>query len=150
MLTDALLAWLHYQAIFLLIVALTAEAVLLRPDIQSPAISRLLNYDRVYLTSAILVVITGGLRLAFGVKGLAFYMSNPWFHAKIAVFIAIGLCSIPPTLSFLNWKKTANLHPGLLPDNAAIKRARRWVMLEAHLIILLPLFAALMARGVGL
>ena len=45
MLTDALIAWLHYQAIFLLIVALTAKAVLLRPDIQSPAISRMLNYD---------------------------------------------------------------------------------------------------------
>jgi putative membrane protein len=98
MLTDALLAWLHHQAIFLLIVALTAEAFLLRPDIQSPAISRLLNYDRIYLAGAILVVITGGLHLAFGVKGLAFYMSNPWFHTKIAVFIAIGLCSIPPTL----------------------------------------------------
>lgn len=145
MLTDALLAWLHYQAIFLLIVALTVEAFLLRPDIQSPAISRLLNYDRIYLASAILVVITGGLHLAFGVKELAFYMSNPWFYTKIAVFIAIGLCSIPPTF-FSELKKTAKLHPGLLPDNAAIKRARRWIMLEAHLIILLPLFTALIAR----
>ena len=32
MLADALYAWFHYLAIFVMVVVLTAEAVLLRPD----------------------------------------------------------------------------------------------------------------------
>ena len=43
-------------------------------------------------------------------------MSNPWFHAKITLFIVIGLCSIPPTLSFLRWQKQARQQPGFVPS----------------------------------
>lgn len=150
MLTDALLAWLHYMAIFLLIVVLSAQAILLRPDIQAQTIKRLAVYDRCYLLSAACVLITGLLRLTLGVKDVAFYMSNPWFHAKMALFLIIGLCSFPPTRAFLRWHKSAHMHAGLLPDTTEVRRVRRWVMIEAHLIILLPLCAALMARGIGL
>ncbi len=147
MLQDALLAWFHYLAIFVLVVVLTAEAVLLRPDMPSSAIKRLATYDRLYMLSAIAVLITGVLRLTLGAKGAAFYMSNPWFHAKIGLFVVIGLCSIPPTMNFIRWIKQSRMQPGFVPDAADIKRARRWVMIEAHLFIFLPLFAVLMARG---
>jgi len=150
MLQDALLAWIHYLAIFLLIVAMTAQTVLLRPPITDIAVRRLAIYDRVYLASAIAVLITGVLRLTLGAKGMLFYMSNPWFHAKIAVFVIIGLCSIPPTLAFLRWNKQAKQQPGYLPDAAQTKKARRWVMLEVHLVVFLPLFATLMSRGIGM
>jgi len=150
MLQDALLAWIHYLAIFLLIVIMTAEAVLLRPGLAPDTVRRLALYDRLYLASALAVLITGLLRLTLGVKGVAFYMSNPWFHAKITLFVIIGLCSIPPTLAFLRWRKQARQQPGYTPPDADIKRARRWVMLETHLFVLLPLFAALMARGIGM
>ena len=77
-------------------------------------------------------------------------MSNPWFHAKITLFVVIGLCSIPPTLSFLRWQKQARQQPGFVPSESEIRRARRWVMIESHLFILLPLCAVLMARGIGM
>ncbi|MDM9558002.1 DUF2214 family protein [Bordetella petrii] len=150
MLQDALLAWFHYLAIFVLVVIMTAEAVLLRPNLSSDAVRRLALYDRLYLASALAVLATGVLRLMLGAKGAAFYMSNPWFHAKIGLFVLIALCSIPPTLTFLRWRKQALQQPGYAPGEAEIKRARRWVMIESHLLILLPLFAALMARGIGM
>jgi len=150
MLQDALLAWFHYLAIFVLIVIMTAEAVLLRPGLPPDTVRRLALYDRLYLASALAVLATGLLRLTLGVKGVAFYMGNPWFHAKIALFVIIGLCSIPPTLTFLRWQKQARQQPGYTPADTDIKRARRWVMLETHLFVLLPLFAALMARGIGM
>ncbi|QKH34227.1 DUF2214 family protein [Achromobacter pestifer] len=149
MLADALYAWFHYLAIFLLVVVLTAEAVLLRPDLTAAGLKRLVIYDRLYALSAVVVLITGVLRLTLGVKGAAFYMSNPWFHAKITLFVVIGLCSIPPTMTFLRWAKQSRQQPGFLPAAADIKRARRWVMIESHLFIFLPLFAVLMARGIG-
>lgn len=150
MLLDALLAWIHYLAIFLLIVAMTAQTVLLRPPITDIAVRRLALYDRVYLISAIAVLITGVLRLTLGAKGVAFYMANPWFHAKIGMFIIIGLCSIPPTIAFLRWRKQVLQQPDYLPDITQTKRVRRWVMLEVHLLVLIPLFATLMARGFGM
>lgn len=150
MLQDALLAWIHYLAIFLLIVAMAAQTVLLRPPPTDIAVRRLAIYDRVYLASAIAVLITGLLRLTLGAKGAAFYMANPWFHAKMALFIIIALCSIPPTMAFLRWRKQAKNHPGYTPTPTEFKKIRRWVMLEVHLLTFLPLFAALMARGIGL
>jgi putative membrane protein len=30
-----------------------------------------------------------------------------------------------------------------------VKQARRWVMIEAHLLLLVPLLAVMLARGVG-
>lgn len=150
MLQDALLAWIHYLAIFLLLVAMAAQTVLLRPDITPTVVRRLALYDRVYLISAIAVLITGLLRLSFGAKGAAFYMANPWFHAKIGLFVLIGLCSVPPTLAFLKWNKQVRTEPDHVPDVGQIKRARRWVMIEVHLIGFLPLFAVLMARGFGM
>lgn len=149
MLLDAFLAWFHYLAIFVLVVVLTAEAVLLRPDLTPAALKRLAVYDRLYMFSAIAVLATGVLRLTLGIKGAAFYMGNPWFHAKITLFVVIGLCSAPPTLAFLRWAKQARQQPGFVPSEPEIKRARRWVMIESHLFIFLPLFAVLMARGIG-
>lgn len=75
MLLDAFLAWFHFLAIFVLVVVLTAEAVLLRPDLTPATLKRLVVYDRLYLLSAILVLVTGVLRLMLGVKGAAFYLS---------------------------------------------------------------------------
>ncbi|MVW77810.1 DUF2214 family protein [Bordetella sp. 02P26C-1] len=149
MLQEALLAWIHYLAIFLLVVAMTAQTVLLRPTLDANTIRRLAIYDRLYLAAAIAVIITGLLRLTLGPKGIAFYMSNPWFHAKMAFFILIALYSIPPTLAFIRWNKQLRIHPDYVPDDTQVRRARRWVMVEVHLLILLPLFAALMANGVG-
>lgn len=150
MLQDALLAWIHYLAIFVLIVIMSAQAVLLRPGLAPDTIRRLALYDRWYLVSALAVLVTGLLRLMAGPKGASFYMSNPWFHAKITLFVVIGLCSIPPTLAFLRWRKQARQQPGYTPSDLDIKKARRWVMLETHLFVLLPLFAVLMARGIGM
>ncbi|WP_454673327.1 DUF2214 family protein [Achromobacter pestifer] len=150
MLADALYAWFHYLAIFVMVVIMTAQAVLLRPDLTANGVKRLIIYDRLYGLSAILVLITGVLRLTLGVKGAAFYMSTPWFHAKITLFVIIALCSIPPTLTILRWAKQSRQQGGFVPAAAEIKRVRRWVMIESHLFIFLPLFAVLMARHISM
>jgi putative membrane protein len=150
MLADAMYAWFHYLAIFVMVVVMTAEAVLLRADLTANGVKRLIIYDRLDGVSAILVLITGVLRLTLGAKGAAFYMSTPWFHAKITLFVIIALCSIPPTLAILRWAKQSRQNAAFVPPAADIKRARRWVMIESHLFIFLPLFAVLMARHISM
>lgn len=149
MLTDAVLAFLHFLGIFLLITLMAAEAVVLRPDLTPAAVRRLSVYDGFYFLSAMVVLGTGLARLFYGAKGVDFYIHNPWFHAKMTVFVVIALCSLPPTITFGRWRKQARHLPDFVPTPAEIKKTRRWVMIEAHLVILLPLCAVMMARGIG-
>ncbi|CAJ0809435.1 hypothetical protein LMG19087_00463 [Ralstonia wenshanensis] len=147
---DALLAYLHYISIFTLIVFLTAEAVVLRPDMTPETCKRLARYDAVFGFAALAVLITGLLRVFYGAKGYAFYVHNPVFHVKIGLFILIGLMSIIPTVTILRWKKQGKTLPNFVPTPAEIAKTRRWVMIESHLIIFIPLAAVLMARGIGM
>jgi len=149
MLTDAVLAFLHFLAIFVLITLMAAEAVVLRPDITPATVRRLSLYDGFYFLSAMAVLATGLARLFYGAKGVEFYLHNPWFHAKMTLFVIIALCSLPPTFAFSRWRKQARHLPDFVPTPAEVKKARRWVMIEAHLLILLPLCAVMMARGIG-
>lgn len=150
MLTDALLAFLHFTAIFVLVTLMAAEAVVLRPDMTPAAVRRLSQYDFFYFLSAMLVLASGLLRLFYGAKGVDFYIHNPWFHAKVTVFVLIALASLPPTFAFSRWRKQSLKLPEFVPTPAEIKKVRRWVMIEAHAFILLPLCAVMMARGIGI
>ena len=147
---DALLAYLHYISIFTLIVFLTAEAVVLRPDMTPEIRKRLGRYDAVYGVAAVAVVVTGVLRVIYGAKGYAFYVHNPIFHIKIGLFILVGLMSIVPTINILRWKKQGKTLPDFVPTPSEIAKTRSWVMVESHLIIFIPLAAVLMARGIGM
>ncbi|HEY4969366.1 MAG TPA: DUF2214 family protein, partial [Steroidobacteraceae bacterium] len=80
----------------------------------------------------------------FAAKGWAYYSHNSFFWAKIATFAVIGLLSVPPTMAFIRWRKS-----GIAPDDAAIGAARRYLHIELALFVLLPIFAAAMARGFG-
>lgn len=147
---DALLAYLHYISIFTLIVFLTAEAVVLRPDTTPEIRKRLARYDAVFGFAALAVLITGLLRVFYGAKGYAFYVHNPVFHVKVGLFILVGLMSIVPTINILRWKKQGKTLPDFVPTPSEIAKTRRWVMVESHLIIFIPLAAVLMARGIGM
>jgi len=138
---DALLAYLHYISIFTLIVFLTAEAVVLRPDMTPEIRQRLARYDAVFGFAALAVLITGLLRVFYGAKGYGFYVHNPVFHVKVGLFILVGLMSIVPTINILRWKKQGKTLPNFVPTPAEIAKTRRWVMIESHLIIFIPLAA---------
>lgn len=147
---DALLAYLHYISIFTLIVFLTAEAVVLRLGMTPEIRKRLGRYDAVYGVAAVAVLITGALRVLYGAKGYAFYVHNPVFHIKVGLFILVGLLSIVPTINILRWNKQGKTLPDFVPTPSEIAKTRRWVMIESHLIVFIPLAAVLMARGIGM
>ncbi|XZG71459.1 DUF2214 family protein [Chitinibacteraceae bacterium HSL-7] len=147
---DALLATAHFVAIFLLITFLAIETVLVRREWMPAAAAKLARYDLLYFLSAMLVLGTGLARLYFGAKGVPFIATNPVFHAKMTVFVVIALLSIYPTLRFMAWRRATSADPLFVPEDAELKRVRRLLMWESHLIVLMPLLGAMMARGVGL
>jgi len=149
LLHDAGLAWLHFIFAFLIVGALSAELFMLRMPVTAPVALRIVRADAFYGIGSILLIIAGLSRLQWGAKDWAFYQAEPFFWAKIATFVVIGLISIAPTRAFLRWSKAAKADATFIAPEAEVKAARRWVMIEVHLIALLLLFASLMARGIG-
>ena len=148
MLVESLLAYAHFVAILSLVVFITSEAALCRPEWMNAAVvQRLARVDMIYAASAVLVLLTGVARTVWGVQGGGWYWSQPLLHIKFTLFVVIGLLSIKPTLTFVRWKK-ALAAGGSLPAEAEVRSTRRLVMVQAHLMLLIPLAAVLLARGV--
>ena len=150
MLTDVLLAYLHHLAAFALVAILFVEMALCKPGMTPPQVRTLTRVDALYGIFAAVLLVAGTLRVFWGVKGALFYANNPVFHAKFGLFLLIGALSVPPTLRYFRWGKALKANPQFTPDAVEIKAARRYIHLQAGLIVILPLLAALMARGVGL
>ena len=149
MTVEALLAYAHLLAILTMVVFLASEAALCRAEwLNAAAVERLARVDVVYAVAAVAVLATGLLRTWLGVKGTAWYWTNPLLHAKLTLFVVVGLMSIRPTITFIRWKKALRAD-GALPDAVQIKATRRLVMIQAHIVAVIPLFAVFLARGFG-
>ena len=146
---EALLAYAHLLAILTLVVFISSEAALCRPEwMNAKVVERLVRVDRVYGIAAGVVLLTGIARTYWGMKGAGWYWTNPLLHLKLTMFVAVGLISIKPTLMYSRWRKALRA-TGALPVEAEVRRARKWVMIQAHIIALIPLAAVFLARGFG-
>ncbi len=141
---DLGLAIVHHITVFGLVALLAMEWVMLRDATVDPA--RLTKVDAGYGLVAGLAVVIGICRVIWGGKGWAFYEANPFFWAKMGLFVLMALVSIGPTLLFIRWRRAAAGAEAFTPPAKELKRARTWVRLEALLLILLLGCAAAMAR----
>ena len=149
MTTEALLAYAHILAFLMAATFLASETALCRKEwMNAAAVERLARVDMLYGISALLVLATGLARTWWGMKGAGWYWSQPLLHAKVTLFVVIGLMSIVPTMRFLRWRRAVRAG-GALPSDDQVRSTRRLVMIEAHLLALIPLLAVFLARGVG-
>jgi putative membrane protein len=150
MMTDLILAITHHLLAFSMIGFLFAEHTIVRPGLAGVALSRLRMFDRFYGLCAGLVIVVGVLRVIYGLKEPDFYLGNLAFWAKMAAFVVVGLFSIQPTVRILAWGRRATADPDFVVPDAEIRRVRIWLGLELVVFALIPIFAAMMARGIGL
>jgi putative membrane protein len=146
---DAILAYLHFTAIFLLFSFMTVEAVLIRGPLDQRQVRLLGRMDIWYFGSAMAVLATGFLRAIFGAKGPDFYFGSWPIYAKLGLFLAIGMISIKPTIAFIRWKRMYERDAAWQVPQAEQAAMRRIVMIEVHLAALIPVFAVIMSRGLG-
>jgi putative membrane protein len=146
---EAILAFLHISAILALVVFITSEAALCRPEwMSADIVERLVRVDRIYGIAAASVLATGLLRIYLGMKGSSWYWGNWLLHVKIGLFLLAALISIVPTLRFARWRKALRAS-GALPAPEEVRKVRKLVMLQAHIIPVIPLAAVFLARGFG-
>jgi putative membrane protein len=147
--TDLALAIVHHLLVFMLAGILAIEIGTVRLAMKRDEILGVGRIDNWYgiLAGAILVV--GFIRATAAAKGWAYYAVNLFFWAKIATFVVVGLLSIVPTVAIIRWRRALKSDATFAPPADAIHRIRGYLWAEAALFLLLPVFAAAMARGYG-
>ncbi len=149
LLHDAGLSFLHFIFVLILAGALSAEAFVLRLPVNAQVARLLLRIDLFYGISAVGLIVAGLARTIWGAKGWEHYAAEPFFWAKMAAFALVGILSIWPTLRYFRWTKAAGVNAAFVADETETRLMRRFVMAELHVLALVVLFAALMARGIG-
>jgi len=146
---SALFAFLHFIAVFGIFAVVVLQWQTMSPAPTLAEAKRIQVSDRWFGMLAVLVLVVGFLRVYHFEKGKAFSGSNPFFQAKLALFLVVGLLSIYPTVRFLKWR--AQTKQGLAPVLAANEYKAIIALLRIEVVLLLATAgcASLMARGVG-
>lgn len=146
---SALFAFLHHLAAFALFATLVVEFVLLKDDLTLKSARRLQAVDLVYGISAALILVIGGLRVMYFEKGAEYYLHSTPFLLKMTLFLIVGLLSVVPTIEFFSWRKFLTQGQTPVISAAKLRTIRLILHLELVGLVLILLFAALMAKGMG-
>ncbi|WP_448562407.1 DUF2214 family protein [Trichothermofontia sp.] len=143
-------AYLHYLSFMLAFGALIFEVSHLKKDFTLKEAWSIVIADIIYGITALGVLVTGILRVLYFGQGTHYYLDNPVFYTKVAIFLIVGTFSLYPTFSFILWIPA--LRQGQLPslEPPKVDRLLGIIRLEVFGFTLIPLFAAMMARGIGL
>lgn len=139
-----LFRYLHFIAILVFAGALLIENMAISRNISAEDARNLAKVDAIYGLSALLVFLFGlTLWLWVGKPG-EFYSGNVVFHLKVGLFVLIALLAIYPTVFFIR-------HRNSTAESLIVPVPVIWILrTEAALLLVLPVLAVLMARGVGL
>jgi putative membrane protein len=144
--TDLWLAIAHHVLVFGLVIMLSVQASLVREGMGRSDAARVARLDIGYGASAGLIVLVGVLRVIYGAKGYLYYVENVWFWSKMAVFAAIGLLSVWPTICLRKWQSRMKSDESFVPPAQEVKTMRFYLRWEVRLIVVVAVFAATMAR----
>lgn len=146
---ESALAFLHIAAVLGWVVFLTSQTALLRPAwCNAAALSRLTTVNRLAHVAAAATLLTGVVRVLFGLKGAAWYAAQPMLQAKLVLMLLMWAGAWTVSRHIVRWQRAVSLG-GAMPGAPAIDWARRRLMLVTHLMVLPPLLGVLLARGVA-
>ena len=147
--TEAWLSFIHLSAFLGWILFASSQAALCRVDwFNAAVVQRLGRLDRILWIATAAVLASGLARIYWGAKGSAWYWGNWLLHLKLTLLVVTALLMIGPTRRIARWRARLAAD-GTLPPAHEIVGVRRLVMIETHVVALMPLAAVFMARGWG-
>ena len=149
MIADLHLAIAHHLLVFALVAIFAMQLATVRPGLDGARVTRLAAIDGAYGALALAVVAVGFARAVYGLKGWDYYSTYWVFWTKVGLFLLVGLLSIRPTLRFQQWRRAARGDARYVVPATEIAAARRMLHLEAVPLALIPIVAAMLARGIG-
>ena len=144
---EAILASLHLVAILTLVTFMASQAAMCRIEWMNAAVvERLVLLDVIYQISMASVLATGLVRVFWGIKGVSWYATQPLLHLKITLFVVMVILSMAPTLAFRRWRRKLRA-TGALPGAEELRKVRRLVMVQSHILPVVAVIAVFWARG---
>jgi putative membrane protein len=144
----ALLAYLHSLSMMALAAMLFVQLLSIDGLHDRQQLERFVRYSFGLAAVAGVMLISGVGLLVWAERGVAFYLRNPVFYIKLAVFAAMLLIAITPARIILQWHREAGT--GKIPEQGMVFFVKRYLTAEAILLLIIPLAASLLARGIGL
>ena len=148
--TSALVSYFHYLGIILCFGALMFERIILKINLSKKETISIIIADVIYGVAGLAILITGILRVKYYGQGGDFYTSNPIFWLKVSLYIAIGLISLYPTITYILWAIPLSKNKLPVISENLVKRFKLIILTELVGFAVIPFFATLMTRGVGL
>lgn len=145
----ALFAWLHLLAAGIGAGLLMTEYWMCRRTPDRTQARLLGTVDLGYQLALIASLATGLARAIYYGQAADYYLANRLFWLKIAIFLAIVLVAIAPTLQYIRWNREARSAPTFAPLTRDLERVRASISLGLGLWLVLPLIGILVARGYG-
>ena len=143
---EIFLRYVHFISIFAIVGSLVSEHVLLKKTMTRAEVAKVARIDAVYGIAALTLLAAGFTLWLGGIgKPAEFYSRNWIFHTKVSLFALIGIFSIYPTIFFLRNRK-GDPHATVDVPRSVFMLLR----LELTLLVIIPLLAGLMSRGIGL
>ncbi len=148
---NAVLAYLHFGAMMSLAALVVAELLLLGRGLDAKAMNGLWRVDLAYVCAGVLALLSGGARFGVGVsaKGVAFYGGNVLFWLKLLLFAALAFVSIMASRRYGNWLHLSRMDLSFHAPVNEVASALLLLKIQITLIVLIPLLAVLMARGIS-
>ena len=147
---SALVAYVHYLGIILCFGALTFERIILKINLSKNETISIIIADVIYGIAGLAILITGILRVKYYGQGGEFYTSNPIFWVKVSLYIVIGLISLYPTTTYIYWAIPLSKNKLPIISENLVKRFKLIITTELVGFAIIPFFATLMSRGIGL
>lgn len=146
--TEILLSALHITLILAWTSFIASQAALCHPEwLNAAVIARLIRLNHLATVCAVLLLGSGLARVVWGVKTWFFYVLQWGLYVKVAVFLVVLLMGYIPLRRYHVWQKGWD-SDSVLPSIHEQYHARRWLMWQSHLLMVLIVLGACLARGV--
>ena len=149
MLVRWLLAAIHLLAYGFALASILRRTWALRRATVPAALRSLFRADTRWGLSALVLVITGLMRV-FGTyeKGADYSLHEPLFHVKMTLLVIILVLEVPSMLALMRWR--ASIRKGAAPELQNARRYAHLSVIQTVLLVLMVFAATGMARGIGL
>jgi putative membrane protein len=143
-----LVASLHLLGLAVGLGAILFRARLLRRIRSAEGLPDVFLADNLWALAALLWITTGLARAFAGLeKGTAYYLGQPLFWTKLALFLLVFLLELRPIVTLVRWRlalrRGAEVGLSAAPALAATSRV------QAALVVVILLLATALARGLA-
>lgn len=141
--------YIHFLGIMVLMGALIAKYLIALLKITNESIRFLSIANSMFIVSLLIVLASGLFRWFLFGKGFDYYMTNPFFHTKLTLFLLLLVLAFFPYRKINNWNRKFMKNKSFQVADKEVKSLFLFFRIEAVLIVVIPLLAVLVKMGIG-